>query len=447
MKENNGIIAGLLLACFPGAMRVFSLLPRHYFFIIAIVAAVVSVLLFVFRKKYKSGWIFCIPVIVISLLIGIFMYSKPDNDSWENITIDIIDDFPKDMLERASQGDLEAQEGLITIWLESYYQKRFMSSNERIEYKVKARENLEMIRKYASLTAENNSAVGYFVSAIMKSSGLGGDRLKNQAVADYMKAIELDPNHVEWYIMFLSDDSLSGSHPELHTEYSRRLEELEDIIDDRVYECACNLGTLLLTKDVSTEELLDYLDRNQDDVHIVLAQRQDLLGALLTVLVDRGCLDRIKDYERHVTKSMSFHSETALPHVPEWELSRLSMDIDSLISISADEMLDGLQKQLEIIDLDTYATAVLRSELAHRKFLRSELGPEEYDTEMNHIEKTVITERNKIAPIIGQDKMNDTVYVLKYNVEKELQYSDHKLKSRNYFQPFLMREYYLVQDN
>lgn len=427
MKENNGIIAGLLFACFPGAMRVFSLFPRHYFFIIAIVAVVVSVLLFVLRKKYRSGWVYCLPVIVISLLIGVFMYPEVDDDAKTDITFTISHGFSKELLDKAEAGDQDAQEEIIAIWLNEYNKIDSMTGDDKIKYMVLIGQNLEMIRRYAAFASENNSALGYCVSGTMKSSGLGGDRLVNQAILDFVKAIELEPDCAEWYMHLLSVDSLSTTHPELFVEYSGRLDELKKRINERLNECASDLGHLLCRKNLPTEELLAFLDNNRDDVHMVVSQREDLLTALLLVFIDRGCLERIRDYQRPTISMTDF---SVLPHIPEWEFSRLSADIDSLITMSADVMLSTIKKHSEFMGLHVYATAVLDTELAYRSWLNGEMTSEEYDAEIGRIERTVKAEQKRMVPVIGQDHtlldLDDKVYVLRFDVENSLEYSPDK---------------------
>ena len=98
MRENNGIIWGILATFFPGAMRLFSIFPRWTFFMVAALVSAAAFILYIFREKYQKGWQTCVPIIVISLVVGLFSYQVPEQDLKIDAAFTTPSTLPEDLI-------------------------------------------------------------------------------------------------------------------------------------------------------------------------------------------------------------------------------------------------------------------------------------------------------------------------------------------------------------
>lgn len=415
MKENNGIIAGILMACFPGAMRLFSLLPRHYFFIIAGLAAILSVVLYFYNKKYKRGWLYCLPVVAISLLIGIFMYPKVSEDAI-NVVVRSGSVIPQKLIDRADAGDLDAQEEVLTLWVQS-------------ESKSAHDGNIVRVRKYATQAAENNSSLGFMVSGFLKENGFGGEKYRNQAISDYLKAIELAPTRIESYQLLLAVDALTETHPDLYADYNRRYDELKTDIVDSKNRCIDSLLTLLYGANLSKEELISFLDMNSCIIHEVLPQSLSLQTALFFVLIELGCTERITEYESCVTDNADLKVLAIMPHLPNWELNTYSRNIDSLITMLPERMLNTVQAYSDVLRFDNYSKAAVNLEVLYRKYLSGKITSHQYKDEIECIKGRVYAEVQKMSRAITRHRSGylqepvDSIFAIRFKQDIEIDHN------------------------
>ena len=422
MKENNGIIAGILMACFPGAMRLFSLLPRHYFFIIAGIAAILSVVLYFYNKKYKRGWLYCLPVVAISLLIGIFMYPKVSEDARINAVVRSGSVIPQELIDRADAGDMDAQEEVLTLWVQS-------------KYKSAHDVNIVRVRKYATNAAENNSALGFLASGFLKESGFGGEKYRNQAISDYLKAIELDPTRLESYQLLLAVDALTETHPDLYEDYNRRFNELETDIVDSKNRCVDSLLTLLYGENLSKEEFISFLDRNSSVIHKALPISLSLQKTFFCVLIELGCTERITEYECCVTDKTDLNVLTIMPHLPKWELNTYSRNIDSLITMLPGRMLNTVQVYSDVLRFDNYSKAAVNLEVLYRKYLSGKITSDQYADEIERIKGRVYAEVKNMSRAITRRRPGylqepvDSIFAIRFKQDIEIDHNSDNFNS------------------
>lgn len=413
MRENNGIIEGLVMMVFPGAMRIFSLIPRLYFFIIAIAAVLIAVILYTFKDKYRSGWVNCIPVAVIALIIGLFSYPKVDSEIRDGITVSTQNTVPEELLAKADAGDVQAQIDVVMALMRA---NKDADGNGQISLCS----DMERMNKYASLAAENESSTGYVLSGIMKMFGIGGPKLKNQALSDFKKAIELDPKNKDAYVNLLRIDSLRITHPEEFSYYYQRIVEIADEEERHIRSVLDSLYVLFQKSDLSKDELSGYLDRYDSVIQPVLSDNREVLVTLLNMLAMRGCEGYIPKYEHHLGNDRFLTPITVLPHIETWNLNRYSKDLDSLLRISAHPMLNAAIDFAEELDLDEYTKASVEKEIAYRDFSEGRLSRKEYDELVAQNKKSVNQAVMSLRPIIGRrgiiSELKDSTYSLIFGI-------------------------------
>ena len=405
---------------FPGAMRIFSLIPRLYFFIIAIAAVLIAGILYAFKDKYRNGWVNCIPVTVIALLIGLFSYPKVNPEVRDGITVSTQNTVPEELLAKADAGDVQAQ---IDVVMALMHANKGADGNGQISLCS----DMERMNKYASLAAENESSTGYVLSGIMKMFGIGGPKLRNQALSDFKRAIELDPNNKDAYVNLLRIDSLQITHPEEFSYHYQKLVEIAEEEEKHIRSVLDSLYVLFQKPDLSKDELSGYLDRYDSVIQPVLPYNREVLVTLLNVLAMRGCEGYIPKYEHHLGNDRFLTPITVLPHVKTWNLNRYSKDLDSLLRISAPPMLTAAMDFAGELGLDEYIKASVEKEIAYRDFSEGRLNQKEYDELVAQNKRSVNQAVMSLRPIIGRrgvtSELKDSTYSLIFGVSSTFKIS------------------------
>ena len=392
MRENNGIIWGILATFFPGAMRLFSIFPRWTFFMVAALVSAAAFILYIFRETYQKGWQTCVPIIVISLVVGLFSYQVPEQDLKIDAAFTTPSTLPEDLIARADSGDVDAQLEIVMSLM--------TSRKEDGKYVLTNHTDLATMNKYAQLAAENNSAKGYMLSGIMKSHGFGSPILKNQAIDDFIKSIELDPGNLDAYSNLLGIKDLEETHPDIYAHYYAKVRELLLEKEYRKKDVIDSLAALSRQRNLDKETLEDYLTRHDATIQEAIPENPDLLVYIMNLLTQFRAYDRFPAYTSHIGKDKQLSMITVLPHIKTWELDRYSTSIDSLLVIASDPMLSEAQAHSDLLELDPYQKASISLELSERKLEQKEYDPKTFAQENRRIDASVKGHIRQMKPVI-----------------------------------------------
>lgn len=392
MNENNGLIGGILLNFFPGAMRLFFYFPPVTYMILAIVSLIICLILLFLRQKFRKAWVYFIPVALISFGIWCSYHHKlPDQQ------IRVITDFdalPKDLVESADAGNVDAQ---IEVAM------RLVKSHQADGgFQITPFSEIQKINHYATLAAENNSSAGYTLLGILKYFGLNGPQLKNQAIDCYVKAIELDRNNKDAYTNLLSIDSLEVTHPKLYEHY---LMEFENMINEEDRHAQAVFDTLYTISHDKTR-LANYLSAHNKVFHDYLPNNQDILYSLLNILASHENYDDIAEFSPYLTEPRAINSIRILPYIKTWQLNKYSKDIDSLLAICPSPVLNAILDIKEILKLDDYTDIIIQNEYANQLYIEGRCSKEERDSVIMANDKYMQKLLYQLQPIISRKLMH-----------------------------------------
>lgn len=368
MKENNGIIWGFLMSFFPGAMRLFSMFPRSVYMALLIISVVFMLILFILRKKYRNAWLYCIPFAIVSLIVWCGYFSlHPVEKSYDLYTLTDFDKVPKELVEKADAGDVDAQ-------IEVAMSLMTMQTGENGTYEINQYSDLERIRHYASMAAENNSSQGYLLAGIAKYYGIGGPVLRNQAINDFEKSIELDPNNRDAYVNLLRIDSLKYTHPEKFQKYNSSLEELIDKENRHAVAVLDSLYMLFRKPELSKEDLRSFLERHDDVMHEYLPKNQEIVYTLLIQLSRFNDNENLDKYFSYYNNPRSLNSLRILSHIDKWQLNNQSENVDSLLTLAPSVMLEAVMDNANEIAVGPYLDLIIGNEYINQLYAESSIS-------------------------------------------------------------------------
>lgn len=438
MRNNNGILVGILTTFFPGLLRLLSIFPRVCFLIFSGVAIVVAIVLYFLEKKdSRVIWVLC-SAGIISLLLGLFSYSKPNEETIDTIIVSTRNTIPQKLLDRADEGDVDAQVEVVMQLLKSYQSDS--------GYSISLLTDVETMNKYASLAAENGSSQGYMLSGVMNANGWGGPILRNQAIADFRKAIDINPDYKSAYINLLQIDSLEVTHPDIYREYLKLYQEYLDREDQRKQYVIDSLNILINKSDLTKDELGSYLDAYDEIIYPIMADNKKGLITLLSAIVATGQKDKLIRYNTQLGADRSLTSVTALLHVPQWNLNKNSDNLDSLLKIASVPMLSMSQHYTDSLDLDGYIIGCIDQEMAIRKFQNGTYDTEAFKASRKSMDNQIKRLSKTIRPVIGRGKpdigeQQDSLLTLTFRVNTSHQpHSTGTLKVINEYIPFILNK-------
>lgn len=439
MKENNGIIWGFLMSFFPGAMRLFSFFPRSVYMALLILSVVFMLILFIVRKKYKNAWLYCIPFAVVSLIVWSSYFSlHPVEKSYDLYTLTDFDKVPKELVEKADAGDVDAQ-------IEVVMSLMTMRTDENGNYRINQYSDLDRIRHYASMAAENNSSQGYLLAGIAKYLGVGGPALRNQAINDFEKSIELDPENRDAYINLLIIDSLRYTHPEKFEKYSTILNDLINKENSYAVSVLDSLYVLFRKSDLAREELSSFLERHDDVMQEYLPKNQEIVYTLLIQLSRFNDNENLDKYFSYYDKPRSLNSLRILSHIDNWQLHNQSENVDSLLALAPSVMLEAVMENAREIAVGRYLDLVIVNEYFNQLYAESAISRHRRDSIIN-LGKSYLQSLNKnLTPKISKKSLRniahtDTTKILVFEVNPSYSMEDEFGGSYSYsFQPEIVR--------